>query len=215
MKTTSQHGSAADDAEEPRRKAGGRRRRDRAGAEQALMEAALRLMDRDGILVGVNMQEVADEAGVNRGLIHHYFGSRRSLLRAAVERGVRLGRPTAIRRRRLEPEEKGPRQFWDYVRDYPQFPRLIALLALDGDETVEPLIFAKERLEDFERERATGRFAADVDLEALMTAWDAALIGYSIIRVAASNQLGVAQRELDKRVLAILGRQAVSLREHR
>ena len=187
----------------------------RAATEEALMEAALQLLARDGILVAINMQEVADEAGVNRGLIHHYFGSRRTLLRAALERGMRIALPEATRRRKLDPNDKGTRQFNDYVRDYPGFPRLIALLALDGDPRLKPFPFAAERLEDYERERADGRFASDVDIEALMTAWDATLIGYSIIRSAASRQLRIPKRELDRRVLAILGRQVQALRARR
>jgi AcrR family transcriptional regulator len=35
-------------------------------------------------LTGLNLREVADDAGVNRGNIYHYFGSRRELLRAAI-----------------------------------------------------------------------------------------------------------------------------------
>jgi len=39
-------------------------------------------LNRDGVLAGLNLREVAAEAGINRGLGHHYFGSRRDLLRA-------------------------------------------------------------------------------------------------------------------------------------
>ena len=43
--------------------------------------ASLDGIERDGVLAGLNLQEVADEAGVNRGLVYRYFGSRRELLR--------------------------------------------------------------------------------------------------------------------------------------
>ncbi|HAM48545.1 MAG TPA: TetR family transcriptional regulator, partial [Alphaproteobacteria bacterium] len=48
---------------------------DRGASEAALEAAALRLLRRHGVLAGLNLREVADEAGVNRGLVYHYFGS--------------------------------------------------------------------------------------------------------------------------------------------
>jgi len=62
------------------------RRPDRSATEAALTTAALRLLDRDGVLAGLNLREGAAEAGINRGLRHHYFGSRRDLLRADTRR---------------------------------------------------------------------------------------------------------------------------------
>src|SRR4051812_47457639 len=85
---------------------GGRRRPDREGTEAALLDAALELIERDGILAGLNMQETADAAGVNRGLIHHYFGSRRALLRAALDRGLDTFRTRYERNRMRAPTEK-------------------------------------------------------------------------------------------------------------
>ena len=38
------------------------------------------------MLGGLNLREVAEAAGVNRGNIYHYFGSRQELLRAAINR---------------------------------------------------------------------------------------------------------------------------------
>jgi AcrR family transcriptional regulator len=37
------------------------------------------------VLSGISLKDVADEAGLSRGLIHHYFGSRQALLRSALE----------------------------------------------------------------------------------------------------------------------------------
>jgi AcrR family transcriptional regulator len=48
---------------------------------QTLERAARELLERDGVLGGLNLREVADHAGVNRGLVYHCFGSRRDLLR--------------------------------------------------------------------------------------------------------------------------------------
>ena len=48
----------------------------RPATEAALQTAALDLLERNGVLAGLNLREVADEAGVNRGLVYHYFGTR-------------------------------------------------------------------------------------------------------------------------------------------
>ena len=61
----------------------------RAETERRLIEAALELIKRNGILAGLNLREVAAAAGVNRGNIYHYFGSRQELLREAIARRFR------------------------------------------------------------------------------------------------------------------------------
>ena len=53
-----------------------------------MQRAALLLLERNGVLAGLNLRQVAEEAGVNRGLVYHYFGSRRDLLRAALRSDV-------------------------------------------------------------------------------------------------------------------------------
>jgi AcrR family transcriptional regulator len=65
------------------------RQPNRVATESALQKAALLLLERNGVLAGLNLRQVADEAGVNRGLVYHYFGSRRDLLRAALRSDVR------------------------------------------------------------------------------------------------------------------------------
>ena len=185
---------------------GSSRRPSRAHTEIELMQAAMRLMERDGVLSGVNMQEVADEAGVNRGLIHHYFGSRRALLRAGISRSVDEARPEHETLRHLHPAKKRRAHFREYVTNQ-TFPRMIALLALDGDASFDPIPFAETRIEDFARERDEGYFDEDVDLAAMLVAWEAALLGYVLIREAASRELKISLTSLDTRVRAMLERQ--------
>ncbi|MEO1273023.1 MAG: TetR/AcrR family transcriptional regulator [Myxococcota bacterium] len=52
--------------------------------EQALREAALRCLTRNGVQ-GVSIKKVAAEAGVNHGLVHYYFKSKEGLMVAAFE----------------------------------------------------------------------------------------------------------------------------------
>lgn len=51
---------------------------------QTIQEAALRVISRRG-LAGATMQEIADEAGVAKGTIYLYFGSRDALLQRSAE----------------------------------------------------------------------------------------------------------------------------------
>ena len=53
----------------------------RSAAEEALLDAAERLLVDVGH-AGITTRRLAEEAGVNHGLVHYYFGSNESLLDA-------------------------------------------------------------------------------------------------------------------------------------
>ena len=57
----------------------------RASAEEALLDAAERLLVDVGY-AGITTRRLAEEAGVNHGLVHYYFGSNENLLVRALER---------------------------------------------------------------------------------------------------------------------------------
>jgi AcrR family transcriptional regulator len=57
----------------------------RVAAEEALLDAAERLLVDRGY-ASVTTRRLAEEAGVNHGLVHYYFGSTGSLLVRALER---------------------------------------------------------------------------------------------------------------------------------
>jgi AcrR family transcriptional regulator len=182
------------------------RKPDRAETERALMSAALELMERDGVLAGLNMQEVADVAGVNRGLIHHYFGTRQALLHAAIERGLAETADVAESRRKLGPAEKGTRQLKDFTENR-RYVTLLALLAL-ADDQFDPISWLDNRLADAKEEQAAGFYPADLDLEAMLVAWDASMLGYALLRNAAARQVDTEPEKLDRRVLKVLRRMA-------
>jgi AcrR family transcriptional regulator len=69
----------------------------RAAAEEALLDAAERLLAEVGY-AGVTTRRLAEEAGINHGLVHYYFGSVENLLVQTLERFT--GRLT-IRQREL------------------------------------------------------------------------------------------------------------------
>ena len=182
-----------------------RRRRDKAATEQALLDAALELHYRDGVLVGLNMQEIADQAGVSRGLIHHHFGSRRALLRAALARQLEADTP-AHRRWRALPAQEGIRRSFRQVVKNPAYSRMLALLLLDEDETLKPMPHLEERAEDNLREQAEGIIDAEADIEAMLLAWDSMMLGYSLLRERSAKQLGTSVTNVDARMLETLER---------
>jgi AcrR family transcriptional regulator len=57
----------------------------RSAAEDALLDAAERLLVEVGH-AGITTRRLAEEAGVNHGLVHYYFGSNEHLLVRALER---------------------------------------------------------------------------------------------------------------------------------
>ena len=59
--------------------------RARSAAEDALLDAAERLLVDVGY-AGITTRRLAEEAGVNHGLVHYYFGSNENLLVRALER---------------------------------------------------------------------------------------------------------------------------------
>jgi TetR/AcrR family transcriptional regulator len=57
----------------------------RSAAEEALLDAAERLLAEAGH-AGITTRRIAEEADVNHGLVHYYFGSNENLLARALER---------------------------------------------------------------------------------------------------------------------------------
>jgi AcrR family transcriptional regulator len=57
----------------------------RAAAEEALLDAAERLLA-DAGYASITTRRLAEEAGVNHGLVHYYFGSNENVLVHALER---------------------------------------------------------------------------------------------------------------------------------
>jgi AcrR family transcriptional regulator len=178
----------------------------REAAERALQSAALRLLRRDGVLAGLNMQEVADEASVNRGLIHRWFGSRQALLRAAL-RSRQEGLAGEVQRSLSEspPSQRTEWAVRQYVAD-PSYAQMVMLLALDGDDIFEPVPYLERRLHAFAAEIDGGVWPDDVDPLALTVLWDVILDGYFTMRPALARQTGIGAEELDRRVFASVGR---------
>ncbi len=72
----------------------------RAASEQALISAAATLFEELGPNA-VSVRAIAERAGVNHGLVHHYFGSKAGLVQAVLEQ-LADGSAAAIRERGLD-----------------------------------------------------------------------------------------------------------------
>ncbi len=173
---------------------------DRMATESALQAAALSLLERNGVLAGLNLREVADEAGVNRGLVYHYFGSRRDLLRAALRTDVR-DRMRDLRRGRGRNVRDRYRNFFRTMLDHRRAVVLSALLVLDGDHNVRLDVDPDGRRSRFVRDVEIGEMPGDVDGDALWVGISSLIYGYALFRSRFAEEMGVDVDDLDARVM--------------
>lgn len=179
------------------------RARERTDVAQRLVEVAMELLARDGVLAGLNLREVADGAEVNRANIYHYFGSRRELLRAAIQsQFADFGTRVYERIRELPFVDRKMETF--RLRDDMNASQLLALLAADGDTDLDPMPNFDNSISDLRRDVIDGYVHRDHDLEALQVAFSSLSHGYRIFRDAYAARVGVPADELDGRVAAIV-----------
>ena len=180
-----------------------KKRRSRTETEQRLIDVALELIRTNGVLAGLNLREVSDGAGVNRGNIYHYFGSRQELLRGAINR--RFG---AVKNRLVASKRNLPfverRSQMISARDSINDSKLRALLVLDGDESVDPMPQYEGAISHLRQDVIDGNIHRNHDLEALHATLTALNRGYRIFRVPIARRMGISTKDLDSRVTAIL-----------
>lgn len=188
----------------------GRRRRDRDATTRDLLAAARRLLHRDGVLAGLNLREVADEARVNRGLIYQYFGSRQELLRAALADIDWHGADAFERGRRLPFPARRLHVFRTALR-FVEFIKLEALLALDGDEGLRLFPQLDRSRQDLARDQSTGDLDPDVDPIAAHMLTAATYLGYCVFREQLAREAGLSPTALDGQVIPVYARMVEAL----
>lgn len=172
--------------------------------DAVIEHAALRLLQRDGVLAGLNLREVADEAGVNRGLVYHYFGSRQRLLRSALRRDAHRRLEAVAAGFELPIRERFTRFLALMVRQRSAV-EMVSLLVLDRFRDLRFMPLRAETLEALRRDRERGQVDLE-DLEALHVALVSLVYGYVVYRSAMADEIGVSPQELDKRVSAVFDR---------
>ncbi|NVI92863.1 TetR/AcrR family transcriptional regulator [Actinomadura sp. BRA 177] len=172
--------------------------RDREATEESLRAAAVALLRRGGVLAGLNLRQVADEARVNRGLVYQYFGSRRALLRSALFHRSRPNAEDAVDAAGLPLRERLSRLFWTSLRN-PEPVRLATLLVLDGDDRPRVLLNRGAGRADLAAEAERGELPVE-DVEAVQAAIASTIYGYTLLREHLAQEIGLPAEELDKRM---------------
>lgn len=204
--------SNEDGAERPR--SGGareRRKRDRLGTEAELLAAARRLLDRNGVLAGLSLQEVSKEADINRGLIYQYFGSRRELLRAAL-RETQWVQASGFQKVRSLPFGKRRVRVFEQSLERRDFLRLMTLLILDGDPEAPIFPELDKARENLQRDQSQGELAADADTLVMHAMTMATYYGYAILRDVIAKEVDIAPVDLDNRAIAVFAQMVEGLR---
>jgi AcrR family transcriptional regulator len=171
---------------------------------EALMDAALDLLEERGVLAGLNLREVAERVGVTPANIYHLFGSRQGLLRAALSRETDYLASAMTEIATLPYVERRTRMF-DVIGERPRLA-LTALLALDGDPDYRPFPFLDATRARYRTQADAGEISPDLDAEAVHVFGLATSIAVAIYGDAAARQLGVTTKELRDRIRAILER---------
>lgn len=167
-------------------------------------EAVLAMLEAQGVLSGINLNEVAKAAGVNRTLVYHHFGTRRGLLQSAIKHELR--RRHVQTKTPSEPMRLGARVVHALraLLKGGASLRLTTLLHLDGSTAPRLMPNAATTLLQLERDRALGLVPDAEDLPALHASYAATVYGYALFREIFARDLGVEVEDLDTRVLAQL-----------
>lgn len=177
-----------------------RKARDRLGTEARLLKAARMILQRDGVLAGLRLQEVAQVAEVNRGQIYQYFGNRQGLLRAAIASIIQGKLEHADRYWELPFVERRLAMF-KMALEQPEFISYEALLALDRDGDVDIFPYLQETKQALEKDMDEGHLPEDADGLAAHMMTAATYMGYVVFRELIARSTGVDVEELDKRAV--------------
>lgn len=179
--------------------------RDRAATEAALQGAAIRLMERDGVLAGLNLNEVAAEAGVNRGLVYHHFGSRQELLRAALARTAKARFDEVAEADELPFRARMLAVLRTMIR-HRQAVQLATLLVADRDPSLRTMPLRAVTQRRLAADVASGALDDDLDLDAVHASVVSLAYGYVLYRERFADEIGVPVDDLDERVAAVADR---------
>jgi AcrR family transcriptional regulator len=106
----------------------------------------------------VTVRSIADAAGVNHGLVHHYFGSKLDLLGATM---LSIERVVLEELEGLVDPVAAADGFLQVVRDRPSYPRLLSWMLLEGVDPTDhigdfPLVARLVQLVEFDEGVDTG-----------------------------------------------------------
>jgi AcrR family transcriptional regulator len=185
--------------------------RGRRATEALLEDTAVEMVLEHGVLAGLNLREVAKRAGLNRGLIYHYYGSREELLGRAFLRRLPEFVDVVNEAGTLSLRARVQQWLWGAIAHSTPI-RLASICLLDGTVDVRVMPRRQATQQELARDVAGGHLDASVDPSAFNALVPAALYGYVIFREAFAAEMGLRVEELDERVGALLDRLMASLR---
>lgn len=175
-----------------------RRRRSREQTESELLDAALDLLGTTGVLTGVQLREVATKAGINHGQIYTYFGTKRDLLRKALNREV--SRHFAGRDHWRLPFRVRRMNNFAWAIEHVATVRIQALLVLDQDDEFRIFPRLSDTFEAIADDKLRGEIDEESDGVAAHVLTSATILGYALCRAKMADELGLGVTELDARV---------------
>ncbi len=183
MKSTARDSGAAESGGASREGAAGTRRQARAAARAAILRAARESFSEKGFSA-TSVSGIAARAGFTKGLIHHYFRSKRDLWRQVIDAYGREGaeREQASGEARPDVESilqrmRGSFRFFERNREY---LRLATWAELEAEKGLPPSLekLMKQHTEQFANAQKAGAIRGDVDpahlhamTYSLMTGW--------------------------------------------
>lgn len=179
---------------------------DRDLTMRRMERAAQELLQEHGVLAGLNLREVADRAGVNRGLVYHYFGSRRALLRSSLRRTFEVTADRLAYPSEPKPVSKVlPRLWRAAATEYRERWRTALLLLLDRDDIRVSGNWPRTK-GVIDEARSMGLVSDDVDARTLFAIHWSLVYGYSAIRERVAHEQNLEPETVDARVEAMLER---------
>jgi len=169
------------------------RTRGREAAEQALIAATAELLGEVGPRA-TSVRDIATRAGVNHGLVHHYFGGKDALLKEAMKKLVHEHHEFASERR-VAGLAPGPL----VLVDHPGYLRAVARCVLDGEmdlartELDEGVSIPNEALATFTNLRHLG--APTLEMKADLAIAAATEMGWAALEPFLFMVAGVAPNE--------------------
>lgn len=171
-----------------------------ADKKEALVKATVELLQEKGFLAGATSSAIAERAGVNRGHVHHYFGSLRDLFLIAMTSEVEAGMTETISG---QVQEFVPRYRWYFDLALTQktaFELTVVLLVDGGGDDFNIMWLIERTRENLRNDIEKGVLPDDTDIDALHIALISLARGYVIHRDKFARELDVLPEELDARV---------------
>ena len=188
-----------------------RTRRDPEEARRLILEAAQRALLKRGP-DAVRLKDVAEEAGVSRALVSHYFGKIHEVIEAAFESHIDRQRERFLTR--FIGARNDPREWFDAFFEEalePLHSRLVAWSMISGRAEAEDFFPVRRRGTKLVVDAIEARFKADgkprsrEELEVNLVIAVSATMGYSLARKVLWSAVGRrASKERDAKVRARL-----------